>query len=143
MNNEKGFTLIEVLASLVIVTIILLAFSQIFISNNQYANKNTEKLVVVNLADAYLERIRVTAMYREKEIDFFVFEMNGKAYQVKVESNQTQEEKDRKIQNVVVTVSILEDNVNPLEYNASDCENNPSNCEGNRSTTVEGYVVYE
>lgn len=52
MKNEKRFTLVEVLASHVIITIILLSFFQIFISNNKYANANIEKLVIVNLADA-------------------------------------------------------------------------------------------
>lgn len=122
MKNEKGFTLLEVLASLVIVTIVLLSFSQIFISNNQYANMNTERLVVANLADAQLERIRLMAMKLEPDVTFPDFELNNKTYKVTVRSSQTVEEANMKIQNVVVNVSATDSKAN---------------------TTVEGYVVYE
>lgn len=122
MKNEKGFTLVEVLASIVIILALLLSFSSIFISNNKYANLNTEKLVVVNLADAQLERIRVMATKLDSNISFPDIEINGKSYKVIVTSSQTESEEKMNIQNVVVKVSAIENNA---------------------STTVEGYVVYE
>lgn len=59
MDNEKGFTLIEVLASLVIISLVLMSFMGIFANTNKLAVRNSEKLVVINLADAYLERVKV------------------------------------------------------------------------------------
>lgn len=58
LKEEKAFTLVEVVASIVIITIVLLSFAQIFIQTNKTAHLNNEKLVVVNLADAVLERER-------------------------------------------------------------------------------------
>lgn len=60
MNDEKGFTLIEVLASTIIISIILLSFMQVFANTNRIAKHNNEKLVVVNLAHSYLERLKIT-----------------------------------------------------------------------------------
>lgn len=58
MISEKGFTLVEVLASLVIISIILMSSVAIFSNTNALAVSNSEKLVVINLADAYLERLK-------------------------------------------------------------------------------------
>jgi prepilin-type N-terminal cleavage/methylation domain-containing protein len=58
MISEKGFTLVEVLASLVIISIILMSSVAIFSNTNALAVNNSEKLVVINLADAYLERLK-------------------------------------------------------------------------------------
>ena len=57
LKNNDGLTLVEVIASIVIITIILLSFSQVFIQTNKTAAINNEKLIVINLADAYLERL--------------------------------------------------------------------------------------
>lgn len=59
MKNEKGFTLVEVLASLVIISIVLMSFMAIFGNTNRLAITNSEKLVVINLADSYLERFKI------------------------------------------------------------------------------------
>lgn len=59
MDSEKGFTLIEVLASLVIISIVLTSFMGIFANTNKLAVSNSEKLVVINLADSYMERFKV------------------------------------------------------------------------------------
>lgn len=58
MESEKGFTLVEVLAALVIISIILTSSIAIFSNTNALAVSNSEKLVVINLADAYLERLK-------------------------------------------------------------------------------------
>ena len=59
MDNEKGFTLVEVLTSTVLLSIILTSFLQVFTSTDRIAVSNNEKLVVINLADAYLERLQI------------------------------------------------------------------------------------
>lgn len=67
-NNQKGFSLIEVIASIVIISIVLLSFFQLFIQSNKTAVANNEKLVVINLADAILERIKVTPIKEDSKI---------------------------------------------------------------------------
>lgn len=57
--NNKGFSLVEVLASLVIISIVLVSFMALFTNTNRIAVNNSEKLVVVNLADSYLERVKI------------------------------------------------------------------------------------
>lgn len=56
-QNEKGFTLVEVIASLVIITIVLLSIAQLVIQSNKTTSINNEKLVVIDLAEAVLERL--------------------------------------------------------------------------------------
>jgi prepilin-type N-terminal cleavage/methylation domain-containing protein len=60
MNNERGMTLIEVVASIVIISIVLISFFQLFTQGNTVAARNNEKLVVINLANAELERLKIT-----------------------------------------------------------------------------------
>lgn len=59
MNNEKGVSLVEVLAGMVIITIILLSSAQIFFQCKKTAEINKNELVVVHLADAMLERLKI------------------------------------------------------------------------------------
>lgn len=56
IKSNKGLTLVEVVASIVIISIVLLSFSYIFIQTNSTAAKNNEKLVAINLADAMLAK---------------------------------------------------------------------------------------
>lgn len=67
-KNEKGFSLIEVIASIVIISIVLLSFFQLFVQSNKTAVANNEKLVVINLADATLERIKATPIKEDPNI---------------------------------------------------------------------------
>lgn len=125
MKNENGFTLVEVLASLVIITIILLSFSRIFIQNNDHANLNTEKLVAIHLADAYLERLRIEGKKVVPNSANNIFKtsmlMNKKTYpiDVKVVSDT---ENGLPLQNIVVTVSTSDERSH---------------------ATVEGYIAYD
>jgi len=59
LKQQRGFSLVEVVAAIVIIGIILISFSQLFIQSNKLAHKNTEKLVTIQLADAMLERLKV------------------------------------------------------------------------------------
>ena len=58
-NSEQGFSLVEVIASIVIIGIVLLSFSHFFINTNKTAVKNNEKLILMNLANAELERLKL------------------------------------------------------------------------------------
>lgn len=125
--KNKGFTLVETLASLVLLIIILLSFTQIFIQTNDVAKKNNEKLVVINLADGVLEGLKVRPMKEIKTAtdaqDYFKIStnpsapsdsllLNGKTYKVTYSASQSTtkykngfySEKDLKLMKVVVTV---------------------------------------
>lgn len=58
-KNEKGFTLVEVLVSLTLLTSVVLAASYFFTQSNTVSSYNNQKLVAVNLARATLERIQL------------------------------------------------------------------------------------
>lgn len=58
LKSQRGISLVEVVAAIVIIGIILISFSQLLIQSNKLAHKNTEKLVTIQLADAMLERLK-------------------------------------------------------------------------------------
>lgn len=58
MKRENGFTLVEVVASLVIIGIVLLSVGQLMIQSNKAASTNNEKLVAIDLADTILQRLK-------------------------------------------------------------------------------------
>ena len=129
IKNPKGFTLIEVVASLIIISIVLLSFSQIFIQTNRAAATNTEKLVTINLADAMLARVRAKTYTKSNDVQsYFVdqtqsnnklknppleIDLNGKTYTVSYKASQNTAtaknaqftEKDLNLVKVVVTVT--------------------------------------
>lgn len=124
--GNEGFTLVETLASMVLLVIILLCFMQIFIQTNNEAKQNNEKLVVINLADGVLEGLKVKPMKEIKTAtdvqDYFTstnpaaptdsLSFNGKTYKVTYSASQSTtkykngfySEKDLKLMKVVVTV---------------------------------------
>lgn len=133
MKNEQGFTLIEVVTSLVIISIILLGFSSIIIQSNDHANLNSEKLVATNLADAYLERLRIegkklTITTEEicedtQKIGIICreFTLNNNIYPIEIEIINDNEN-NLALQNIVVTVKTPDKRAH---------------------AKVEGYITYE
>lgn len=134
MENEKGFTLIEVVASIIIISIVLLSFSQLFIQSNKSSVQNNDKLITINLAEAELERLKVTPFHPDylppidksklynppkKEVEKVIYEY-GPKYKLSIKATQTADEKNNQLVNVVVTTKL-----------------------NTVSTTVEGYVKYE
>lgn len=57
-QNEKGLTLIEVLASLVILSIILISFSSLLLQATKHTKYNKEKLTEVDIAEEVIGKIR-------------------------------------------------------------------------------------
>ncbi|MDD1502040.1 type II secretion system protein [Lysinibacillus sp. CNPSo 3705] len=131
IKSQRGFSLIEVVASLVLISIILLSFAQIFISTNKTATVNTEKLVTVNLADAVLAKLKsdsLTKIATQDLNDYFndtgepdakkknpplEIDLNGKTYAITYTpyqntnkyANSDFTEKDLNLIKVVVTVT--------------------------------------
>ncbi|MER2262852.1 MAG: prepilin-type N-terminal cleavage/methylation domain-containing protein [Psychrobacillus sp.] len=133
MVNQKGLTLVEVLASLAIISIVLLSFFQLIINSNENATSNNEKLVMIYLADAELERLKIdpsnlfivdleNSTFEIKENLEKVIKLNNKDYKISIKTSQNNDEKKMKLLNVVIKVR--------MDSSKS-------------SSTVEGYIVYE
>lgn len=145
-KNEKGVTLVEVLASIVIISIILLGVFSLLTFTNKTAVSNNAKLVSINLAKATIERMKVKPddyFYNFEELKAKTAEfevvydhedcrtsecetlylpvVNDQTYHVEITVSQTNEERNLKLLNVVVTVSLAERNI---------------------KSVVEGYVNY-
>lgn len=134
LKQQRGFSLIEVVAALVIITIVLLSFSQLFIQSNKTAAYNNEKLVAINMAEAELERLKLmpfaeylpplgtTDPYKFETTSDIVKKLysNGDNYLLSIKATQSPDEKIRNLINIVVTVRYK-----------------------NSKSTVEGYIRYE
>lgn len=59
LERQKGFTLVEVIAALVIISIILLSFFPLLITSKKTSVMNVDKLVMIQLAEASLERLKL------------------------------------------------------------------------------------
>lgn len=57
-HNEDGLTLIEILASLVIISIVLISFSTILLQAMKHTKYNEEKLTEVDIAEEVIGKIR-------------------------------------------------------------------------------------
>lgn len=132
-KNEKGFSLIEVIASIVIISIVLLSFFQLFIQSNKTAVANNEKLVVINLADAQLERLKINPTELTglegvpinnfpKKYNLTPIQLNNKTYTVQVEVIVSSNDKTIGLYNIVVTA------IAP---------------NGKTQSSVEGYISYD
>jgi prepilin-type N-terminal cleavage/methylation domain-containing protein len=137
IRSEQGFSLIEVVASIVIVSILLISFAQLFIQTNKTAAYNNEKLVTINLADAALAKLQAETFAKNPNITnvnhYFIDNsitepalknpplailLNGKIYSITYTASQnnkkefitnsTYSEKELDLIKVVVTVTAPE-----------------------------------
>lgn len=135
MKNEKGLTLVEVLAAVVLISIVLMGFMALFGTTNKFAVTNSEKLVLINLADAHLERLKTDPVVYFKDSGFTfpttpisntvtstrTDTINGKVYSVKVDLKPSGQTNAQSLLDVVVTVKASTSNL---------------------SSSVEGFVPY-
>ena len=93
-NNDKGFTLLELLISLSIITIILLAFSTIIISSIKGNTKNDKDISALNLAQSEIEILR--KQIKDGKTDFndepYIKEIDGKKFEVKLSVSESKED---------------------------------------------------
>lgn len=73
IQNKNGFSLVEVVASLAIITLILLSFSQFFIQAKKTSAYNNEKIVTINLADGFLARLQNRTYTVQNPEDLLVY----------------------------------------------------------------------
>ena len=139
MNNENGVTLVEVLASMVIISIILLGVYSLMTFTNKHAVSNNAKLVSINLAKATIERIKIkpeeyfdVETLTEEEFpaqgyafdadnctpencsNVYLLRVNDTEYKVEIYLTQDEDERDLKLINVIVTISLEERNINSV-----------------------------
>ena len=93
-NNNKGFTLLELLISLSIITIILLAFSTIIISSIKGNTKNDKDISALNLAQSEIEILR--KQIKDGKTDFndepYIKEIDGKKFEVKLSVSESKDD---------------------------------------------------
>lgn len=120
IKKESGFTLIEIVASIAIITIVLLSFFQLFIQSNKTAHYNNEKLVLINLADGQLERTQALSFNSTNSLNTYITSVNGtplplndKYYKITIENKpyevdgiERQSDADYKLIHLSVTASI-------------------------------------
>lgn len=125
-NKEKGFTLVELLASIIILSIIIIGILQMFIFSAKTATSNQTKLVTTHLAKATIERVKVDAEsffpfeqitdqektfsktnchhYAGVDCDLFEVKVNDLNYEIEIKASQDDREATLNLINVVVTV---------------------------------------
>ncbi|WP_169525464.1 type IV pilus modification PilV family protein [Pseudalkalibacillus hwajinpoensis] len=143
LRTERGFTLIEILVSLTLLTSIVLTASYFFVQSNTVSSYNNQKLVAVNLARSTLERVQlnpdlyVTNGIKGSPYTFqscqssgssscqnFQVLINNHQYLINIALSQDNNEKDLNIVDVQVDVSL-------------------SNTKKSIKSTVEGYIANE
>lgn len=68
MKLEHGFTLLELLASIVIIVIVLTSFFSFFSQSAMFSKKNEENLVAMNMAREVLETVNSYSYDKENEL---------------------------------------------------------------------------
>jgi len=58
LQNEKGLTLVEILAAIVILAIVLVSFSSFFLQSAKHTKYNNEKLTAVQIAEEVIADVR-------------------------------------------------------------------------------------
>lgn len=85
IQYESGFTLIEVICSLVIITVVIIAFSQILGVSMHNNYKLELKNKAINLAQAEMERLKALKTIAELEAEITDFVDAGNGYEKKIE----------------------------------------------------------
>lgn len=109
MRNERGFTLVEVLISIIILGVILSSFFQFFIFSQKTTISNQDKLVAINIAQKVLEQIK-EEVGKNENIDLQAYDgeeyqenANNKRYSIKI--NITPENSENGLYMISVLVS--------------------------------------
>jgi prepilin-type N-terminal cleavage/methylation domain-containing protein len=139
--KNKGFTLIEVLASIVLLSILILTFSNSFVFSNRTAVSNNDNLAAVNLAKATLEKIKNDPYmyindpktgnidYENNPITFninncpinnrpcqnlFSVTINNKTYNISITASQNAAKGDKNLNLINVLVQVNSVNSTPI-----------------------------
>lgn len=101
VNNEKGITLVEILAALVILGIVFIGFMTIFPQMNNFNNRTEAKLVTMNIAKQELVKLKgsPSRLDPNKKIKnsmspdlFETYDLSGDNYNILVDCYDTQDQ---------------------------------------------------
>ncbi|WAA08869.1 type IV pilus modification PilV family protein [Fervidibacillus albus] len=136
-NKREGFTLIEVVVAITILSITILTFFQIFIFSQKTANSNNEKLVAIHLAKATLERVKTNPTYYFSMTDTGIQPADGVEID---EDDRIVEQQTINEQNYIVTIEPTIDDVSGFIHVLVEAK-----LDGDRpiQSKVEGFVQNE
>lgn len=110
VKKESGLTLIEVVASIVILSIVLISFASLFLQSTKHTKYNKEKLTAVEVAELVVADIRsdkkldVLKGYEPtNEADIFVNKEITPNYDVEIKVSEGPSELDLKKAIITVT----------------------------------------
>jgi prepilin-type N-terminal cleavage/methylation domain-containing protein len=113
--NEKGLSLVEVLAAVVILSIVLITFLNFFVQSAKHTKFNNEKLTAVQVAEDVVAKVREN-QFKAKRVGDIVTDNTYEGYDVsiKIEKGPT----DVKLNKAVITVkSKLETGTKKSSFN--------------------------
>lgn len=128
--DEKGISLVEVLASLVVISLILIAFFQLFIQTNKTTVSQNEQLVLMHFANAKLERIKLTSLDLSSDPEQMVW-------------NYESDFKSSAGGKYFVEINRIKDVVKESQINLLDVTVTVTSANSNLKGVVEGYVPYK
>lgn len=103
-ENDKGFTLIEILVSITILSVVLVVFASFFTQSALFTKKNEKEIVALNLARLALEELRQNPQsFSNNEMVFEQFNMEGKPFVSAVKGDGTFQQYDQYRLRLIVT----------------------------------------
>ncbi|MBM4761887.1 type II secretion system protein [Bacillus sp. B15-48] len=129
MPNDRGFTLVEILVSFLILFLIGTVFFQFFTISQKTTMGNQDKLVAVNLAKFFLEQVKAGEIAEIDDVgiygsnncqteagcsDDYIKTVNNKRYSIKVEVNETGETDEGEIRLYVVKIEVYHNDQKPI-----------------------------
>lgn len=143
MNSEKGFTLVEVLAGTVILSIILVSTAQLMIQSNKTAEINKEQLTVIHLTNAMLERLKIENQFIKNALPA----SNTWDTCINIPlKNESEDYSTVKVNNETYSISACltpRNNTNPIvkeNINLVNVKVSVQDQSGKRKSEIEGYV---
>ena len=82
IRNDKGLTLVEILAAIVILSIVLITFTNFLFQSTKYTKLNKEKITAIEVAEEVISEVR-DGIYQQN----IEFDKNG--YKIKIEIDKS------------------------------------------------------
>jgi len=116
-HNEKGLTLIEVLASLVLLSILTVSILGVFTSTARWIAKGRQETTASHYASAVLEDLRAERNYIDNQDDVLAEELlSGQDYPDEMDAHITMDDLSslHNLYNITVTIYRAGDNQSPI-----------------------------
>ncbi|NBI06665.1 prepilin-type N-terminal cleavage/methylation domain-containing protein [Senegalia massiliensis] len=111
-ENNKGFSLLELIITLAILSIIIIPISSFFINSAKATNTANDKMMALSIAQDEMEKIKLKENLKEVIIEKNDDEYNHFSYKVEIIKNEKKE-----FENKEETKNIIEINSSLLEKN--------------------------